>query len=328
MSIAEYIWLGGNNEFRSKIKIVYDIGEITTWDYDGSSTNQANGESSEVVLEPVKIYKNPFYQNSKDNYLVLCSTYTLNKKPLENNHRDWAVKIFNQKLDEKPWYGLEQEYFILDANTHLPLGYNEDSVQGQFYCSIGCLNAFGREITEEHLKACLYSDLTISGINAEVAVGQWEFQIGPSEGINAGDELTVARYILERIAEKFNCIISYSPKLLPNWNGSGCHANYSTLKMRNDNGLDDIFNAIEKLKLKHNEHMTVYGQNNETRLTGIHETSSYTDFSFGISNRGSSIRINHNTINNKKGYFEDRRPAANIDPYLVTAKIFETTVLF
>lgn len=326
MKIAEYIWLGGNNEFRSKIKTIVDFNDIKKWDYDGSSTNQANGESSEIVLVPVAVHPNPFYRNNI-NYLVLCATYRLDGTPLENNYRDWAKNLFDKDLDSEPWYGLEQEYFILDPKTMLPIGYNENAKQGQYYCSIGCLNAYGREIAEEHLEACLYSNIYISGINSEVAVGQWEFQIGPCTGIEAGDHLLIARYILERIAEKHNYIISYEPKPLKGWNGSGCHTNYSTEKMRNENGLDTIFEAINKLKLKHSEHMEIYGENNKERLTGIHETSSYNDFSFGVANRGSSIRINHNTINDKKGYFEDRRPAANMNPYLVTAKIFETTVL-
>lgn len=319
--IAEYFWLGGKNEFRSKIKIIRNYSDIIDWDYDGSSTMQADGDNSEVILKPKAIFINPFYQNG---YLVLCGTYNSNGIPLQNNHRDWAENIFNNNLKEQPWYGLEQEYFIIDPNTNNPIGFNSDKTQGQFYCSVGCLNAFGRNIVDEHLDKCLTAGLTISGINAEVAVGQWEFQIGPVEGIKAGDELFTARYILERIAEKHNVLINYEPKLFNNWNGSGCHTNFSTLKMREDNGINEIYQAIEKLKLKHNEHMDVYGENNQKRLTGIHETSSFENFNCGVANRGASIRIGNKTIADKKGYFEDRRPAANMNPYLVTAKIFET----
>lgn len=322
--IAEYFWLGGENEFRSKIKIVKSMSEISDWDYDGSSTKQADGNNSEVILKPVSMCKNPFYKGM--HYLVLCATYKSDGTPLENNYRDWAEEIFNKYLDEQPWYGLEQEYFIITPLTKLPYGYNDTNLeQGQYYCSVGCSNAFGRQIADEHMLMCLEAELQISGINSEVAVGQWEFQIGPVKGIQACDQLLIARYILERIAEKHNLEISYKPKLLNNWNGSGCHTNFSTKKMRDDdNGIDEIFKAIDKLSKKHTEHMMVYGDDNKTRLTGIHETSSFEKFSYGVANRGSSIRIGNKTFLDKKGYFEDRRPAANINPYLVTATLLQT----
>ena len=334
----EYIWIGGNNELRGKTKVVeiettnITLNQISTWNYDGSSTNQASGEDSEVILKPAAIFNDPFRENG---YIVLCDTYLPNGEHHTTNNRFNAKKIFDKKLDEKPWYGLEQEYFLIDNNTGNPLGFCKNLIanqQGQYYCSVGANNAFGRDIAEEHLQACIKAGIKISGINAEVAPGQWEFQIGPCVGIEEGDHLWMARYLLQRVAEQHGVIVNLEPKPVKgDWNGSGCHTNYSTKNMRNgkDNktGLDYIHDAIEKLSMKHDEHMKVYGTGNDERMTGKHETASFDKFSHGIANRGASVRIGNDNYKNQKGYFEDRRPSSNCDPYSVTGIIFETTCL-
>lgn len=338
--IYEYIWLGGNGNFRSKYRVInnnLEINEIPKWNYDGSSTNQAEGNDSEVILIPVKKVLNPLIESS---YLVLCETTKPNGEPIFNNFRPNAKKIFDKYLNEKPWYGMEQEYFMINKANNLPLGFKDDgtsSPQGQYYCSVGTQNSFGRNIAEEHMLACIKAGLDISGINSEVAPGQWEFQIGPVEGIDAGDQMLIARYLLERIAEKHQVIINYHPKPLKgDWNGSGCHVNFSTQKMRegtvNNTGLNNVSvtgleyieEALNKLSKKHKEHMDVYGTDNQLRMTGKHETACYDKFSFGRANRGASVRIGNDTINDKKGYFEDRRPSSNMNPYQVTSIMLET----
>ena len=235
-------------------------------------------------------------------------------------------------MDEEPWFGLEQEYFLIDPVTNKPIGYNETGKQGQYYCSVGYENAIGRHVAEEHLKMCLYAGIKISGMNAEVAPSQWEFQVGPCTGIQSGDHLWTARYILQRLGEKHKVKIDFEPKPLKgDWNGSGCHANYSTQNMRegteDKTGLEYIEEAIHKLSKNHAEHMKIYGSGNEERMTGEHETASYDKFTDGVANRGASVRRGHDTIKNHEGYFEDRRPSSNCDPYLVTSAIFKTTCL-
>ena len=337
--VAEYIWLGGNGELRSKARTIisdveiYDLEHLPEWNFDGSSTGQAPGQDSEVIIKPCSKYKCPFRQGN--NILVMCDTYKPDGTPLDNNHRIWAKKIFDQKLEEEPWYGIEQEYFIYDNNTKKPLGFplvNEPDPQGQYYCSVGSDNAFGRELVETHYEYCLLAGLSISGVNAEVAPGQWEYQIGPVEGILAGDQLCISRYILHRLSEKYSWYINFEPKPISgDWNGSGCHTNYSTKSMReeldNKSGLEIINDAVKKLSLKHDEHMKLYGTGNELRMTGKHETAKFNEFSSGIANRGASIRILNETIKNGCGYFEDRRPSSNMDPYLVTGILFKTTVI-
>jgi glutamine synthetase len=331
---VEYIWLGGSNELRSKTKtmdkVINTIEDLPNWNFDGSSTNQAVGNDSEIIIKPRALFTDPF--RGGPHKLVLCDTYTPNDTPLTNNNRQWADTLFKKKLNEEPWFGIEQEYFIINNNTNLPIGYNDDKTQGQFYCSVGSNNAFGRGIAEEHLQFCIIAGIKISGINAEVAPGQWEFQIGPCIGIEEGDHLWMARYILLRVSEMYDVTINFNPKPLKgDWNGSGCHTNYSTLRMRNgdtnNNGLYYIQDAIKKLSYNHIDHMKYYGSGNEERMTGLHETASYNIFSQGIADRGSSIRIGNENYKNQKGYFEDRRPSSNCDPYLVTGKIFKTTCL-
>ena len=340
MITCEYIWLDNNQNFRSKTKVYTYKHEIQhakfldflpEWNYDGSSTGQASGKDSEVIIKPCEVFLCPF-RKERDSLLVLCDTYTPDDLPLENNYRPWAYNTFNKKLDEEPWFGIEQEYFMIDPQTNKPLGFDPNNSQGQYYCSVGTLNNFGRHIADEHLEACLYAGIKISGINAEVAPGQWEYQIGPCNGIESGDHLLVSRYILQRIAEKHNVVINFEPKPVKgDWNGSGCHTNYSTKKMRegfgDKTGLEYINDAIKLLSKNHEKHMKVYGENNDQRMTGEHETADYNKFTWGTANRGASVRIGNNNVKKEKGYFEDRRPASNMNPYLVTATLFETTVL-
>ena len=345
MVIAEYIWIGGKDELRSKTKVLpktkfkyedKNIDALPEWNYDGSSTGQASGSFSEVIIKPVCVCKCPF--RKEHHILVLCDTYNPDGTPIENNHRVKAKEIFDKNILEEPWFGLEQEFFLINPKTKKPLGFpleGNPNPQGQYYCSIGSSNAFGRKVIEEHLEACLYAGLYISGTNAEVAPGQWEYQIGPCIGINSGDQLWLSRYILQRVAENNGIDITLHPKPLcnGNWNGSGCHTNYSTRSTRegisnqNKTGLDVIYEHLEKLKANHTEHMKMYGSDNQLRMTGDHETASYYEFTYGVGDRGASVRIGNDTVTNKNGYYEDRRPSSNMNPYLVTAKIFETTIL-
>ena len=334
--MVEYVWLGGNNEFRSKTKVVSEdvsLDTLSNWNYDGSSTGQASGKDSEVIIIPRALFNDPFSDNG---YLVMCDTFKPDMTThMSNNNRVYAENIFNKNLEDKPWYGLEQEYFLIDPKTRKPLGFPEEgepNVQGQYYCSVGVDNAFGRAVAKEHLEKCIQAGIQVSGMNAEVAVGQWEFQVGPVEGINAGDHMCMARYLLLRVSEKHGVAIDFEPKPVKgDWNGSGCHANFSTVAMRegvdDKTGLEFIEEAIEKLSKKHDYHMKLYGTGNELRMTGEHETSRYDEFTHGRANRGASVRIGNETIYNKKGYFEDRRPSSNCDPYLVTAVLFETCCL-
>lgn len=320
---AEYIWIDGFNKLRSKTKVCWD-GIISDWNYDGSSTGQATGDKSEVILKPCALFCDPFRGGS--NKLVLCSTYDTEGNALLTNHRHSAAEIFEKYSSDKPWFGLEQEYFIWDKENDCPYGYKPDIEQGRFYCSVGSNNAFKRDIVEEHLMRCIQAGIKIGGINAEVAPGQWEFQIGICEGIEAADHLWVARYILERISETHGVSINYHPKPIMDgeFNGSGCHINCSTEKMRVRGGLTDIYLAINKLFDKHDEHMKIYGSHNDLRMTGKHETASYDTFTYGIADRTASIRVGNETVANECGYFEDRRPGSNIDPYKATSKLIDT----
>jgi len=343
-TIAEYIWIGGSGlDIRSKTMCIPTIcsklEDFPVWNFDGSSTKQASTDSSEILLRPVYFCKDPFRALDKTEknavtFLVLCETLKTDMTPAKANFRYYANQAFEETLHEKPWFGFEQEYILTKAEgtSHSqPLAFPKGgfpSPQGQYYCSVGACNAIGRYVAEAHMKCCLYAGLKISGVNAEVFPGQWEFQVGPVEGINGCDQLWIARYILQRVCEEFDCEVSFAPKLVKgDWNGSGCHTNFSFESTRNENGYERIIEAIEDLSNKHKEHIFVYGEKNGERLTGGHETAYIDKFTYGISNRGSSVRIPTGTARDKKGYFEDRRPGANCDPYLIGGMLVDTTIL-
>ena len=309
------------------------------WNYDGSSTYQATTENSEVILKPVAYFRDPFRQG--DNVIVLAEGFVWEDGKFEKlipnntNFRHYAKQIWDAVEHEETWYGIEQEYTLLGTLTKFttwPLGWPSNGYpgpQGPYYCSVGAANCFGRIIADMHYKACLYAGVNISGTNSEVMPGQWEYQVGPCKGISIGDHMWISRYLLGRIAEDYNVDVSFAPKLFSNWNGSGCHTNFSTKTMREGTGgMKYIEDMMAKLGAKHKLHLTLYGEGNEMRLTGHHETSSMDTFSYGVGNRAASVRIPTSTAAaNGKGYIEDRRPASNIDPYIVGAILADSCLL-
>ena len=330
-SKLEYIWLDGGvptQGLRSKTMVRSDFGgtveECPMWSFDGSSTNQATGDDSDCLLKPVAVYPDPDRASA---YLVMCEVLNADGTPHATNGRATI-----EDHDEDFWFGFEQEYFLWDTKTDLPPGFPKGGYpapQGPYYCSVGARNAYGRELIEEHMDICLEAGLNVEGINAEVAPGQWEFQIFAKGAQKAGDEIWIARYLLERTAESYGMAIDYEPKPLgkdSDWNGSGMHANFSNSAMR-DNGDEAIFTKICEEFGKHiDRHMSVYGANNDQRLTGLHETQAIDEYSYGVSDRGASIRIPIGTVQDGwKGRLEDRRTASNADPYKVAAAIIKTT---
>ncbi|KAF1760481.1 hypothetical protein GCK72_008730 [Caenorhabditis remanei] len=246
---ATYVWIDGTGEqLRAKTR-TFDVkpkyvSEYPVWNYDGSSTGQAEGDNSDRYLRPVAVFPDPF--SGGHNVLVMCDTLDNEMKP----------------------------------------------------------------------------------------TGQWEYQIGTCEGIDMGDQLWISRYILHRVAEMFGVCISLDPKpkvTMGDWNGAGCHTNFSTSEMRKPNGLTAIFEAMKGLEKTHLDAMKVYdpngGQDNLRRLTGRHETSQADKFTWGVANRACSIRIPRQVADEAKGYLEDRRPSSNCDPYLVTAMIVKSVLL-
>ena len=329
---VEYIWMDGHQptqKLRSKTKIiagpVNSLSDIPDWGFDGSSTMQAAGEDSDCMLKPVSYIQDPI--RGGDNLLAMCEVMNPDGSVHDSNTRAHLRSVAEQYVDQESWFGIEQEYTFFQGRV--PLGWPEGGYpapQGPFYCGVGADEVYGRDIVEEHLELCIEAGLEISGINAEVMPGQWEYQVGPLGPLDAADQLWLSRWLLYRIAEDYGVSATLHPKPVKgDWNGAGAHTNFSTKSMRAEGGLKVIEAACEALGNKHDDHIAIYGAHNEERLTGLHETCSIQDFRYGVSDRGASIRIPMATANDGYGYLEDRRPSANMDPYKVCAALIETT---
>ncbi len=322
---AEYIWIDGQqptSKLRSKTKIVASGQEPPLWGFDGSSTEQAPGSLSDCVLSPVMVKPDPI--RGGDDVVVMCEVLTPDMEPHQSNTRAACLETYEKYRDQEPWFGLEQEYtFFKDGRPHgWPVG-GYPAPQGGYYCGVGADEIWGRDVVEEHTVACLEAGLEISGTNAEVMIGQWEFQIGPLDPVAVGDHLWMARWLLYRIAENYDISAHLNPKPVEgDWNGAGMHANFSTAAMRES--YEPIIVACEALGEKADEHVESYGAGIQRRLTGLHETAPWTEYSYGVSDRGASVRIPWETAKNQKGYIEDRRPNANADPYTVARLMTET----
>ena len=343
IAYAEYIWLDGatpTHELRSKTRIVelkegspVSLSVFPEWGFDGSSTNQASGDDSDCLLRPVNFVADPI--RGSENFLVLCEVFNPDGTPHETNTRYQLRKVLEAGgAEHEPVLGFEQEYTLFESNT--PLGWPENGyprAQGPFYCGVGNDRVFGRELVEAHMAACTEAGLLIYGINAEVMPGQWEFQIGyrgfegdQADALNICDHHWIATWLLHRLGEEFGVNVSFENKPVKgDWNGAGCHTNFSTNKMRDkETGKQTIREAVEKLSEKHTEHVSIYGYNLNERLTGAHETCSIDEFRAGNSDRGASIRIPMSVAEKGYGYIEDRRPGANSDPYLVASRLIVT----
>ncbi len=322
---AEYIWIDGQKptaKLRSKTKIVPDGQEPPIWGFDGSSTEQAPGDQSDCVLRPVLTVPDPI--RGGDDVLVLNEVLNVDMTPHASNTRAQAVATAERYADHEAWFGIEQEYtFFKDGRPHgWPVG-GFPAPQGGYYCGVGADEIWGREVVEAHTEACMAAGLEISGTNAEVMIGQWEFQIGPLDGVAVADQIWLARWLLYRLAEEYDISAHLNPKPVEgDWNGAGAHTNFSTKEMREN--YDAIIAACEALGKKADLHIEAYGAGIQRRLTGLHETAPWTEYSYGVSDRGASVRIPWQVAKEGKGYIEDRRPNANMDPYVVTRLITDT----
>ncbi len=302
----EYIWLDGYTptpNLRGKTQIKeFDsfpaLEQLPLWGFDGSSTMQA---------------------------LVMCEVMMPDgKTPHPSNKRATILD------DEGAWFGYEQEYFFYKDGR--PLGFPSSGYpapQGPYYTGVGYKNVgdIARKMVDEHLDLCLAAGINHEGINAEVAKGQWEFQIFGKGSKKAADEMWMARYLMLRLTEKYGVDIEFHCKPLgdTDWNGSGMHANFSTTYMREVGGKEYFEKLMEAFKNNREDHIAVYGPDNHMRLTGKHETAAIGDFTYGIADRGASIRVPHSFANNGyKGYLEDRRPNSQGDPYQIASQILKT----
>jgi len=329
----EYIWLDGYKpepNLRSKVKVIdfpeesyFSIDDCPEWAFDGSSTKQAEGNFSDCILNPVRVYESPF-KSGYPTFFILCEVMNPDGSPHESNRRS----LIGEE-EEDIWFGFEQEYTLTKNNR--PLGFPKKGFpegQGKYYCGVGYDNVHGRDFVNSHLDICLAAGLDLTGTNAEVMPGQWEYQVFGKGKLKAADDLWMSRYLLELVSEEFKIDIELHPKPVDgDWNGSGLHCNFSNTEMRDRGNKAYYERLFEVLKDRHKEHIAVYGSDNDRRLTGKHETQSIDKFSVGASDRGASIRIPLATTKDWKGYLEDRRPASNADPYEITKVVSDSLYL-
>ncbi|HEX2100982.1 MAG TPA: glutamine synthetase beta-grasp domain-containing protein [Candidatus Synoicihabitans sp.] len=331
----EYIWLDGYTpvpNMRSKTKIIdgdpakLSLNDLPVWGFDGSSTQQAEGRSSDCLLKPVALFPDSTRTNG---FLVMSEVLMPDGSPHPTNSRATIPD------DADTWFGFEQEYFFYKDGR--PLGFPAEGYpapQGPYYTGVGYkyVGCIARELVEKHIDICVAAGINIEGINAEVAKGQWEFQIFGKGSKSAADQMWTARYIMTRLCESYGVDIEWHCKPIRgewgrslDWNGSGMHANFSTKHLREVGGKAYFEKLMDAFRKHHDEHIAVYGPDNHLRLTGLHETQSIDKFSYGLADRGSSIRIPHSFVNGGyKGYLEDRRPNSAADPYLVAGRILKT----
>ncbi|MFC5050368.1 glutamine synthetase beta-grasp domain-containing protein [Rubritalea spongiae] len=325
----DYVWLDGYTpvpNLRTKC-MMRDFDEFPTleqlpeWGFDGSSTQQAEGGDSDCVLKPAAVYPDPTRLNG---VLVLCEVMLPDGTPHPSNQRATIAD------DPGTWFGFEQEYFLFQDGR--PLGFPEGGYpdpQGEYYCGVGFKNvgSLGRQITDEHLELCIEAGINHEGINAEVAMGQWEFQVFGKGSYKAADDIWMARFLLLRLCEQYEVDIEWHCKPIPgDWNGSGMHCNFSTEYMRETGGKDYFLKLMDAFEEFCEEHIAVYGPDNDKRLTGFHETQSIDKFSWGVADRGASIRVPHSFVKDDayKGYLEDRRPNSQGDPYQIASRVIKT----
>lgn len=356
--LFEYLWLDANQHLRSKIRNIIEknrevlkISDFLTsdynkekkkeekkeiidilsndkkyfWSYDGSSTGQCENENSEVILIPVNFIKHPFIENS---ILILCSNYDTYGNPVKGNSRHESEKLFEKNKDKELWFGIEQEFFFFNKETKKPIDWKgiNQTKQGEYYCGVNRSTHIEREIMNELIIICNKVNIGINGINQEVAPAQWEYQIGPYNGIDVADDLIFTKYILYILCEKHGLYATFHPKPLNgDWNGSGCHINISSKKTRESgNGYNNIISVIKNMKKDHNNFILNYcGKDNSMRLSGFHETSDPLKFTYGVGTRNTSVRIPTQTFLTKSGYIEDRRPGSSIDYYKTLSKYIQ-----
>lgn len=331
--MAEYVWRGGKDpvDLRSKTRVLMiEMDEndkpvapvdLPVWSYDGSSTGQASTEESEVLLNPCAVYTDPF--RGSPHVLVWCDAFNgKTKEPLVTNTRVTAFKAMSTRRDSEAVLGFEQEYVVMKNGKPLDWEDSEPEKTELHYCGV---NMKKRRLMDLHLQACLVAGIGMSGCNSEVMPSQMEYQVGPSDALSCCDQLWMSRYLLMRVCESDGVTVSFDarPVTTGDWNGSGCHTNFSTKEMRAEDGLEHVKAAMPKLMESHSEYVKKCGEGTEKRLTGNNETSKASTFSFGVGDRSASVRIPLLVDTNKCGYFEDRRPSANVDPYEVCALLLE-----
>ncbi|KAH1005778.1 glutamine synthetase 2 cytoplasmic isoform X1 [Dendroctonus ponderosae] len=328
-----YVWIDGTGlDLRMRTRTLSftpcNYKDCPNWSFDGSSTFFSTPEQSDNYIVPIAMYADPFRRGN--NKMVLCETFSHDKKPTKTNHRQCCIEVLNKVCEQEVMFGFEQEFYLIGPQGD-PYGWPCGSTpksSGKNYSGIGSQRVVGREVLECIYRCCLYSGIEIYGTTAERAYGQWEVLTGPTLSIKAADDLWMARYIIQRVAEEFGLSASFKANLVKNGVPSGLHTNMSTKCTRDDGGLKHIQDYICKLEKNHKTDQKYYdcseGKHLKERLTGRHHTCNIEKFKSGVGDRTACIRISPAVADKKKGFFEDRRPCSCADPYNIITALVNT----
>ena len=319
--LNQYVWSDKYGEPRvtTKLESDHDINKLLC--FNGLNTGQSvDTNNSDIYIRPVQRYNNPLIKRTKElePSIFVCELMLDENKSHSSNERNRSIKVLENYEDVNMSFTLD--FFVTKKNVPVAFLSNPPpSQQGIFYCGVGGDIAVGQECANDIFQNANRADLNVTQLSGGVAPSQWTIKLEGTAKVKLLDDLICLRYIIAKSAEKYGVTICFHPQLLKEeWNGSACLIEYSNDKMRTDKECNYIRNTVIKnLDKTHAEYVSKCGEDNNRRLIGTNNTSKNDEFTSAVGKYDCSVRIPKLTNVRGHGSIEDRRPGANMDPYVV-----------